>query len=154
MSFYCTVSNICPLCPPLSAFWVCVMVTGWQNWLAGFLCCVGKTSVAIFFDTIIVINLWHDNKCLERCYYSLNFTHLYHIQWPWWYFKVTAVSNSSNWKFYVLIWLSWNFVWSLSTSTRPWTYHYFLFLLIFNGDNWHVFWFDKKFNVGFSSDTL
>ena len=40
--------------------------------------------------------------------------------WSWLHVKVTAVSNSFNWKFHVLTWLSWNFVWLLITSSRPW----------------------------------
>ena len=56
---------------------------------------------------------------------SLSFTHLYHFQRPWLYFKVTAMSNSFNWKFYVLIWLNWNVVQLLITSSRSCIYHYF-----------------------------
>ena len=46
-------------------------------------------------------------------WYSLTFTHSYHFQWPWlyfyysvlffMYFKVTAVSDSFDWKFFVLM---------------------------------------------------
>ena len=49
------------------------------------------------------------------------------LRWPWLYFKVTAVSNSFNWKFCVLIRLSWNFVRFLIMSSRSWIYHYFKF---------------------------
>ena len=51
----------------------------------------------------------------------------YHFQWPWPYIKVTAVSNSFNWKFCALTWLSWNFVGLLSTSNRSWIYCIFWF---------------------------
>ena len=37
-------------------------------------------------------------------------------QWPWLFnfkLKVTAMSNGFNWKFYILIWLWWNYVWLL-----------------------------------------
>ena len=73
----------------------------------------------------------------------------------WWYFKVTAVSNSFNWKFYVLIWLSLNFVWLLIASVRSWISNFYWFLLIFKGDYQHISSFDKKkptFNVCFFSD--
>ena len=36
-------------------------------------------------------------------FYSLSFCHSYHFQWPWVYFKVTAMSNNFNWNVYVLI---------------------------------------------------
>ena len=77
-------------------------------------------------------------------YYSLNFTCSCHFQWPWPYFKVTVMSNTFNWKIWVLIQLSSNFVGSSSKSSRKWIYHYFSLLHIFKGDDWRVFWFDKK----------
>ena len=49
-------------------------------------------------------------------YYTLSIICSIHIQWPWHYFRVTAVSTSFYWKFNVLIRLSWKFVWLLSTS--------------------------------------
>ena len=54
------------------------------------------------------------------------------------------MSNSFNWKFYVHIQLSWNFVRLLITSSRLWIYHYFWFSHMFKGDNWHISWFGKK----------
>ena len=48
-----------------------------------------------------------------------------YFQWPLLYFRVTALSNSSNWKYYVLIRLSQNFVRLLIMSGRAWIYHYF-----------------------------
>ena len=54
-------------------------------------------NVAIFSDTVIY------DKCQTVHDYSLSFTHSYHFQWPWLYFKVTAVSNSFDWKIYVFI---------------------------------------------------
>ena len=80
--------------------------------------------------------------------YLLTFTHPYHFQWPWLYFKVNAVSKSFNWKFYVLTWFSWNFLQLSIMSCKSRIYHYFWFLHMFKGDNWHVIW--KNFNVGFS----
>ena len=50
-----------------------------------------------------------------------------HYTFRWHYFKVTAVSNSFNWKFYVLIWLSSNLVWLLIKSSRSWIYYYFFY---------------------------
>ena len=53
-------------------------------------------------------------------------SHHHHcFRWPWHYFKVTGVSNSFNWKFCVLIWLCWQFIGLLSTSSRLWKYHLF-----------------------------
>ena len=53
-----------------------------------------------------------------------------------------------NWKFYVLIirlvWLIWNFVGLLSTSSRSWIYHYFWLLHTFKRNNWSVSGVDKK----------
>ena len=53
-------------------------------------------------------------------YCTLSFTCSLHFQWPWHYFKVTAVSNNLNWKFYVIVRLSWNFEGLLSTLSRSW----------------------------------
>ena len=53
----------------------------------------------------------------------MSFTHSYHSHWPKLYFSVTAVPNSFNWRFYVLIRLSWNFVRLLIASSRSWVYH-------------------------------
>ena len=41
-------------------------------------------------------------------YYTVSITCSLNFQWPWHYFKVTAVSNSFNWNFYVLVQLSWS----------------------------------------------
>ena len=54
----------------------------------------------------------------------------------WLYFKVTAMSNSFDWKFCVLTQLSWNCVGLLSQSSRTCVYHKFSRLCIFKGDNW------------------
>ena len=54
-------------------------------------------------------------------YYTLSFTSSLHFQWPWHYFKVTAVSSIFDWIFYVLIQLSCNFIRLLSTSSKLWT---------------------------------
>ena len=43
--------------------------------------------------------------------------------------KITAVSNSFNWKFYVLTGLSWNVVLFLITSSGSLIYHFFCFVL-------------------------
>ena len=64
------------------------------------------------------------------------------LRWLWPFFKVTAVSNSFNCQCYVLNWLSWNLEELLNTLSRSWS-------RVFKGDNWHVSWFDKNFNVDF-----
>ena len=84
-------------------------------------------------------------------YYTLRFSCTLHFQWPWLYFKVTAISNSFDWKFNVSIWLSWNFVVLLSASSRS----YYVWLLhLFKGDNLYVFWFDKYFIISFFTNTV
>ena len=60
--------------------------------------CGRNLNVAIFLDTINIFNV---KLCMML--YLLNFTQSYHLQSPWLYFKVTAVLNSFNWEFYVLI---------------------------------------------------
>ena len=55
-------------------------------------------------------------------YYSFSFNCSYHFQWPWPYFKVTAMSNSFNW-YFMFFPISWNFV----TVVRN-IHHYFSFL--------------------------
>ena len=53
-------------------------------------------------------------------------------------------SVSFNWKLHSLIWLSWNFVELLSTSSRSWIYYYFCLSHMFKRGNWYVSWFDKN----------
>ena len=107
---------------------------------------VENSNIGIFSDTINVTSV----KVCKMVYHALSFTASLHFQWPWHYFKVTAVPNSFNWKFHVHILLSWNFVQLLITSSRSWIYHYFLLSHIFKGDSGHVFWFDKTLSLAFS----
>ena len=70
-------------------------------------------------------------------------------------FQCHIVSNSSNWKFYVLIQFSWYFVLLLITLCRPRIYHYFWVSHLFKEDTWHISSFAKEKNyVGFFSDTI
>ena len=83
--------------------------------------------------------------------------HSYHFQWPWLYFKVTAVSDSLYWEFYVLIQLCWNFEWLLITSSRSWAHLCFLFLRVFKGGSRHIALYKENhthFNIDFFSDTV
>ena len=104
---------------------------------------VENFNIAIFSDTVYVTNV---KFCIW--YYLLNFTCSCHFQWSWPYFRVSAVSNSLNRTFYILILLSWISVGLLSTSTRSWLFHQVWLLHIFKGNNWYFFCFDKDFNVG------
>ena len=61
--------------------------------------------------------------------------------------------QSFNWKFYVLTWLSWDFIGLLSTSSRSWMCNLFWHSHIFKGDNWLISSFEKNY-VCFFSDTL
>ena len=80
--------------------WVCVVIRSVRP--AGQLSVYGKNfNVGIFLD---FMNMTSD---FPLWWYSLSFTHLYHFQWPWLYFKVTVVSHSFNWICSVLIRLSW-----------------------------------------------
>ena len=92
--------------------------------------CGKNLNVAIFSDT----SKWKMSNfaCWQ---YLLSFTYSYHFQWPWQYFKATKASNSFNWKLYVLIRLSWNFVRLFITSSRSCIYHFFWFSHLFKGDN-------------------
>ena len=58
-------------------------------------------NVGIYSDTMSNFAHWSNGSLIFTCWY--------HFQWPWPYFKVTAVSNSFNWKFCVLIQLSLTF---------------------------------------------
>ena len=51
----------------------------------------------------------------RNTYWALSIHTSYHFQWPWLYFKVTAMSHNFNWKCYVLLQWSWNFAWLLIT---------------------------------------
>ena len=72
-----------------------------------------NSNVAVFSDTINVIM-----SNLAWWYLLFSFTCSYHFQWAWPYVKVTVKSNSFNWKFSVLIRLSWKLVRLLSKSSR------------------------------------
>ena len=83
---------------------------------------------------------------------SLSFTYSYHIQWSWSYLKVTALSNSFNWKFCAHVEFCWNFVGFLIMSNRSWICMYH----ILNCTHFHREAIDiyshlnkKHFNVGF-----
>ena len=39
-------------------------------------------------------------------------------------------------------------------SSRSQIYHYFLFLSMSEGDNWHIVSFEKNFYIGFFLDTI
>ena len=68
-------------------------------------------------------------------------------QWPWLYFNVTAVSNNLTEKFFVLIWLSWNFVQLLIMSSKLWIYHYFLLLRMFKRELTYFLVWKKKLTL-------
>ena len=94
--------------------------------------------------------VWKKTKNFNIGFFSdwFRFTHLYHLQWPWLYFKVTAVSNSFHWKFYVLIPLSWNFVWLLITSSWSWIYYYFFYFCTCSREIIGTYFLVWKTNVG------
>ena len=87
-----------------------------------------------------------------RWCFSLSFTNSYHFQWPWMYLKVTVVSNSIDWKFYVFIWLRRNFLGSLSGSNRSWIYQFWgrSHVFSFKGDHLHISSFGQKLMLAFS----
>ena len=109
--------------------------------------CLGlsKTLNLEFSQTPLVRK--KEEKNLPWWYYSLSFTCSYQFQWPWQYFKVKRVSNSSYWNFmllsnylkldgivkYVKQIMNVSPIWWLQTS---------------KGGNWHfLIW--KIFNIGF-----
>ena len=89
-------------------------------------------DVAKFLDTN-TINVINVKLCVMILLIELYV--FLHFWWNWPYFEVTAVSNSMNGKFYVLIWLSWNFRGLKSMSSRTWIQHLFWWLHIFKEDN-------------------
>ena len=123
--------------------WVCVMISFSSE----------KFNVAIFSDIINIINVKLCMMVVIELYLfiPLLVTSLY--------IKVTAVSNSCNWKF-LCVYLNklLNFVRLLITSSRSWVYHYFWFLHVFRGHIWHISSFGKKKkkkrNLAFFSDTI
>ena len=66
--------------------WVYVMISVKP---AGWLSVCSKNFVAIFLNTI---NMIHVKLCMMVALTELY--HTYYFQWPWLYFKATAVSNS------------------------------------------------------------
>ena len=92
-----------------------------------------------------VMSPWQPNQSEHL----LSFTCSYHFQWPWLYFKVTAVSNSFYLKLYSYPIKS-NLCMVVNYINR--IIPVFLLFFVFKGDNWCVSWFD--FNIGFFSGTL
>ena len=54
----------------------------------------------------------------------------------------------------VIFLLSWNFLWLLITSCRLSIYHYFWFLLMLKGHNWHISLFEKPLTLAFSQTSF
>ena len=121
--------------------------------------CGKNFNVEIFSDTMNMINVIF---CVMRVLIEL---------YPFIPISVTLIvfqdhsSVSFNWKFYVLNWLSWNFVPLLITSSRSWIYHYFylfisqfLFIHLFctcSREITDIFsCLNKEFKIGFFSDTI
>ena len=114
---------------------ICVGPAGWM------IVQYGKNfHVAIFSDTITVINV---KLCMMALHTELYLS--YQFQSPWLCFKVTAVSNNFNWKFYDVTWVSWNFIGLLSGSSISWMYRHFWGVNIFKEDNWHIPSFEENF---------
>ena len=89
------------------------------------------------------------------CYTSLSFT----FQWPWPYFKVTAVSNSFNWHFYALVRISLNFIDLLRMSSGSWIFHFFpssssFFFFFLTRVHIQRRYLKRNFSVAFFSDTI
>ena len=80
-----------------------VMISVWQA--SQLSICSKNLNIAIFLDIINVINVK-----LRRMVVLSELTHSHDFEWPWLYSKVTAVSYSFNWRFYILIQLSQNFL--------------------------------------------
>ena len=110
---------------------------------------VKNFNIQIFSDTINVIKV---KVCMMVLHIELYLFITLSVTLT--YFKVTAMSNNFNLKFYFHIQLSWNSVGLWSTSSRLWICHYSLLSHIFKGDNCHVSWFDKNFIVGAFTDTV
>ena len=104
---------------------------------------VENFKVGIFSDTINVRQMW---------YFTFSFTCSFHCPWPW-HFKITALSNSFNWKFYILIRLSLNIVALLSTSSRHECTTFFFFFFSFCKLS-HIFRGDKICIVGVLKDAV
>ena len=77
--------------------------------------CHKNFSVVIFMDTVDVINV---RLCIMTL--LIKFYLFWALSVTLTINEATAVTNSFNWKFCGLIWLSWNFVVLLSTATRSW----------------------------------
>ena len=135
---------ICPF--PLTWNILVYVMIGPTSWLArypmwnkNFECC----NFVIFSDTIDVITQY---SAWWR--YSFSFTWSYHSHWPWPHFKSTAVSNTLNWKFYILnlSQLCWNFQWLLNTSALSWI----CLSHVFKRDIWHISFEKKKSTLAFN----
>ena len=120
-------------------FWIT-----WNMWVCNDQCVAGRPAkgknfnIMIFSDTMNMINV---KLCMMVVLIELS--HSYHFQWPWLYFKVTAVSNSFNWKFYVLVWLSWN-LYSCWLHQVDHEYTTFFFFHTCSRNRLHISSFEKK----------
>ena len=99
---------------------------------------MAKTLTLQFSRTIYKINVWLCMMVVLTQFYPFS-----HFQWPWLYFKVTAVLNRFKLK-------------NMFFSDGSWIYHYFWFSHMFKEYNWHISLFKKTttFNVGFFLGTI
>ena len=103
--------------------------------------------VQTHFNDGISSDTLHDNTiywALPACYTSVTLT----------LFQNHGSIKQFNWKLYVLIRLSWNFVRLLSTSSGSWIDHHCWLSHMFKGDDCNVSSFDKNCIVGFLMDAV
>ena len=91
-------------------------------------------NVTVFFDTNNMINV---KLCMMVVLIEL---------YPFITLSVTLIAfqgqtsfREFNWKYYVLIRISWTFVWLLTTASKSWIYPDFWLQHMFRGDDWPIF---------------
>ena len=104
--------------------------------------------------TLRFLGHYNNDKCQTLHDGSTHWALLIHsIFWAKIVFHVIAASNSFDWKCYVLIRLSWIFIWLLITSIKSWTYPYFEFCTC-SREIIHISSSCKRSHVDFFSDAI
>ena len=111
---------------------------------------VSQNSSAIFLDGTNIINVKLCMMVLVIKVYLFTPLFFNDIRYIWGQSSVIKI----YWKLYVIVRLSWMFEWLLTVSTRIFICRCLWLSYPFKGNNWHVSWFDKNFNIAAFSWTL
>ena len=158
----CSLNNVWLLhtlktsCTIIFVWFICVL-KGYSLNIFGCLSVqVSQNSSAIFFDTMHIINV---KLCMMVLvikvylfiqFFFFNFFFFNDIG----YILRSRQCHKVFSENYFIVRLSWTFEWLLTMSTRIFVCRCLWLSYPFKGNNWHVSWFDKNFNIAAFSWTL